>query len=101
MTQQIQQLAVEIGELLATSPLEQKIKDAILDNLDTMPENLVFKLKNALENEKEEVDTVVFEIEMFLKAQDERWAKLEEEQQKTASDVSDQLFDKLKDQPNQ
>lgn len=101
MTQQIQQLAVEIGELLATSPLEQKIKDVILDNLDTMPENLVFKLKNALENEKEEVDTVVFEIEMFLKAQDERWAKLEEEQQKTASDVSDQLFDKLKDQPNQ
>lgn len=101
MTQQIQQLAVEIGELLATSPLDQKIKDAILDNLDTMPENLVFKLKNALENEKEEVDTVVFEIEMFLKGQDERWAKLEEEQQKTASDVSDQLFDKLKDQLNQ
>ncbi|MEK9157953.1 MAG: hypothetical protein AAB638_02090 [Patescibacteria group bacterium] len=98
MTQQIEQLAERIGELLAASPLDQKFKDAILENLDTMPEDLVFKLKDVLEGERDEADTVISEIEIFLKEQDERWAKLEEEQQKAASDVADELFDKIKDQ---
>ena len=98
MINDIEKLAVEIGELLASSLLDKKIKDSILENLDTMPEDLVFRLKDALKTEKNEIDGVVFDIELFLKEQEERWAKLEEEQQKVASDIGDQLFDKLKDQ---
>jgi hypothetical protein len=99
MTKDIEKLAVEIGELLAGSTLDKKTKDAILENLDTMPEDLVFKLLDALKNEKEQIDSVVFDMELFLKEQDERWAKLEEEQLKLASSIGDELFEKLKDHP--
>ena len=82
MTQDIEKLAGEIGGLLAESVLDQKIKDLILENLDTLPEDLVFKLRDALKDEKDELNSVVFDIELFMKEQDERWTKLEEEQQK-------------------
>ncbi|KKU89655.1 MAG: hypothetical protein UY20_C0007G0011 [Candidatus Yanofskybacteria bacterium GW2011_GWA1_48_10] len=101
MSQTIQQLAAEIGELLAESFLDKKIKDLILKNIGDMPENLVFKLRDALQNEKDEMDTVIFEVELFLKQQDERWAKLTEEQQKTADAAGEELFEKLKDQPHE
>ena len=52
-------------------------------------------------NEKDEMDTVIFEVELFLKQQDERWAKLTEEQQKTADAAGEELFEKLKDQPHE
>jgi hypothetical protein len=99
MNQAIEQLALEIGELLATSPIDPKIKTLILDHLDTMPEDLVFRLKDALQNERDEIDSVLFDIELFMKEQDERWKKLEEDQQKAATAIGDELFDKLKDQP--
>lgn len=99
MTQGTEQLAAELGELLATSPMDAKLKKAILENLDTMPENLVFKLKDALENERAEIDSVLYDIELFMKEQDERWQVLEDQQKQTAQNVADQLFEALKDQP--
>lgn len=99
MTHDIEKLAAEIGGLLAESSLAQKIKDAIMENLDTLPEDLVFKLKDSLDKEQEELDAVVFDIELFLKEQAERWAKLEGEQQKMATSITDELFEKLKDHP--
>lgn len=99
MTQDIEKLAEEIGTLLAESMLDQKVKDEILENLDTLPEDLVFQLRDALHKEQEELDGVVFDIELFIKEQNERWAKLEEKQQKAASSMSDELFEKLKDHP--
>jgi len=98
MTQEIEKLAIEVGELLASSALDKKIKDEILENLDTMPEDLVFRLRDALKNEQDEIDSIIFDIELFLKEQDGRWAKLEEDQQKMASSIGDELFNKLKDQ---
>ncbi len=99
MTQDIVKLAEEVGALLAESMLDQKVKDIILENLDTLPEDLVFKLRDALHKEQEELDGVVFDIELFIKEQDERWAKLEEKQQQAASAMGDELFEKLKDHP--
>ncbi len=98
MTQAIEQLASELGELLANSMLDKRIKKAILDNLDTLPEDLVFKLRDALQKEHDSVDGVISDIEMFLNKQDGRWAKLEEEQKKTAETMGDEIFEKLKDQ---
>ncbi len=99
MSQVTEQLAVEIGTLLAESSLDQRIKDAILERLDTLPEDLVFKLKDALTREQEELDAVIFDVELFMKEQDERWAKLEADQQSAASGMTDELFEKLKDHP--
>ncbi len=99
MSQITEQLAERIGQLLAESSLEQKIKDEILDHLDTMPEDMVFKLKDALEMEKEDLNNVIFDIELFMREQDERWAKLEAEQQSAATKMTDELFEKLKDHP--
>jgi hypothetical protein len=100
MIKDIEKLAQEIGGLLAESPLDQKIKNAILENLDTLPEDLVFKLKDTLDKEQDELNAVVFDIELFLKGQNERWAKLEADQKALATNITDQLFDKLKDQTN-
>ena len=47
MSQTTEQLAIQIGELLAESSLDQKIKDVIIEHLDVMPEDLVFRLKDA------------------------------------------------------
>lgn len=101
MTKSIDKIAEEIGELLAVSPIDEKIKKVILENIDIMPEDLVFRLKDALENEQAEIDRVIMDIEMFMKEQDERWKKLEEEQQKAALAMADELVDKLKNQPKQ
>ena|SRR3989344_5880114 len=99
MIKDIEKLAVEIGGLLAESSLDQKIKDVILENLDILPEDLVFKLRDALKTEQDELDSVAFDIELFVKEQNERWAKLEEKQQQTVSAMGDELFEKLKDNP--
>jgi hypothetical protein len=99
MTQAIEQLAAELGELLANSPMDEKLKKTILENIDTMPESLVFRLKDALENEKTEIDSVLYDIELFMKEQDERWEELEAKQRQAATEISDQLFEGLKDQP--
>ncbi len=99
MTHDIEKLAEEIGVMLAESSLDPRIKDVILENLDTLPEDLIFRLKDTLDKERDQLDAVVYDIELFLKQQNARWAKLEEEQQKTASAMTDELFEKLKDHP--
>lgn len=90
------QLADRIGELLAESPLDEEIKSLLLDNMEKIPEHLLFKLKDALEIEQEGLENIAFEIELFLKEQDDNWEKTKEDQQKTADTIIDAWAEKLK-----
>jgi len=96
MNEAQQQLADSIGELLAQSPLDDEIKNRLLEKMEEIPENLLFRLKDALEKEKEELEGVVFDIDIFLKDQDKDWQGVVEDQKKVAREVTDKWVEKLK-----
>jgi len=96
MNEAQQKLADRIGELLAESPLDDEIKNSLLEKMEQIPERLLFRLKDALEREKEDLEAIAFDIDLFLKDQDKNWQKVEEEQKKTADAVVDKWVEKLK-----
>lgn len=83
----IEQKAQKIGELLASSPLKEEIKVAILDNLSEMPESALDQLLTALTNEYQLIDTLALELEKFAAHQKEYWRDLEEAQREAVDDV--------------
>ena len=89
------QLAEKIGQLLAQSPLDEKIKSALLEKMGEIPEHLLFKLLDALEMENEDLERTAFEIDLFLKEQDEKWKKVAEEQKKVAEEAVDKVVKAL------
>ncbi len=96
MNEAQQQLADRIGELLADSPMDDELKQRLIDNIEKIPEHLLFKLKDALEMEQEALEETVFEIQLFLKEQGVKWDKLAEEQKKTADALVNVWVEKLK-----
>lgn len=97
MKPEIEQLAAEMGKLLANSPLDANLKKEILDHLDKLPEDVVFKLRDILKEQDAKLDDLTARIEASMKEQDTQWNQIAEAQKKAASDMADQLFDKLKD----
>ena len=91
-----QNLADRIGELLAESPVDEELKNLLLNNMEKIPEHLLFKLKDALEMEQEALEETVFDIQMFLKEQDSKWDKLAEDQKRSANTLVDAWTEKLK-----
>ena len=89
------QLAEKIGQLLAQSPLDDKIKSALLEKMDEIPEPLLFKLLDALEMENDDLERTAFEIDLYLREQDEAWKKVTEEQEKIASEAVQKIADTL------
>lgn len=96
MNEAQQQLADKIGELLAESPIDNEIKNLLLEKMEEIPEHLLFRLKDALETEKEELEGVAFDIDIFLKDQDKDWQAVVEDQKKVAGEVTDKWVEKLK-----
>jgi len=96
MNEAQQKLADSIGELLAQSPLGDEIKNRLLEKMEDIPEHLLFRLKDSLEKEREELETVAFDIDIFLKDQDKDWQKVVEDQKKIAGEVVDRWAEKLK-----
>ena len=96
MNEAQQQLADKIGELVTQSPLDDEIKNRLLEKMEDIPEHLLFRLKDALEKEREELETVAFDIDIFLKDQDKDWQKVVEDQKKVAGEVTDKWVEKLK-----
>ncbi len=96
MNEAQQKLADGIGELLAESLLDDEIKNLLLEKMEVIPEHLLFRLKDALETEKEELETVAFDIDIFLKDQDKDWQGVVQDQKKVAEEVTDKWVEKLK-----
>ena len=96
MNEAQQKLADSIGELLAQSLLDDEIKNRLLEKMEDIPEHLLFRLKDSLEKEREELETVAFDIDIFLKDQDKDWQKVVEDQKKVAGEVTDKWVEKLK-----
>lgn len=91
-----EQIAEKVGKLLAESPLDEDVKEVLLEGIDRLPKELLFKLWDSLENEKEGLEKLVFEVRLFLKEQDANWEQTVKEQQKAADTIADAWFEKLK-----
>ncbi|KKT82633.1 MAG: hypothetical protein A3B99_04730 [Candidatus Yanofskybacteria bacterium RIFCSPHIGHO2_02_FULL_44_12b] len=89
------EIADKIGKLLAASPLDGKVKSSLIENLDKLPESMVFRLLDALEAEKETLDQIAFEGELFLREQEKRWAAAAKEQQKAVDILIAKWSEKL------
>jgi len=96
MNEAQQNLADRLGQLLADSPMDDELKQLLLNNMEKIPEHLLFQLKDALEMEQEELENVAFEIKVFLKDKNAGWDKLAEEQKKSANALVDVWAEKLK-----
>jgi hypothetical protein len=72
-----------------TSLTKVEVELSALGGLEKIPEHLLFRLKDALEMEQDELEHVAFEIKMFLKDQNAGWGKLVEEQKKAADTLID------------
>jgi|SRR3989338_3339562 len=91
-----QQVADRVGELLAESPLDNEIKQVLVEGVGQLPKDLLFKLLDVLENEREELEKVAFEVKLFLKEQNNNWEQTAKNQQKAADTIVDIWADKLK-----
>ena len=96
LNQAQEQIADRVGELLAESPLDEEVKDVLLEGIDKLPKELLFKLLDVLENERESLEKVAFEIKLFLKEQDANWEQTAEDQQKAADAITDAWAEKMK-----
>ena len=88
-------IAEKIGKLLAESPLDDKIKSALLEKMGEIPEPLLFKLLDALEMENDDLERTAFEIDLYLKEQDEAWKNVAEEKKKIASEAVQKIANTL------
>ena len=86
-----------MNKILASGHLEdEEVKEVLLEGIDKLPEELLFKLLGVLENEKEALEKVAFEVKLFLKEQDANWEQTEKDQQKAADAIADAWAEKLK-----
>jgi len=95
LTTEEQKLADELGQLLAESVLNPEIKDALADNVERMPKDMIFRLLNALRSEKKSLERLETQLELFDEEQDEKWKKLADDQQKFANDLVTKVFNQL------
>jgi mannitol-1-phosphate/altronate dehydrogenase len=100
LTETQKQIADRIAHLLAESPLDEEIKKTILDGLDKLPEHLIFQLQKALEGEREELQRVALDLELFLQDQQKDWQKLEQDQKDTADKIINKHVQKIEDDIN-
>lgn len=70
----------KIKNLLIDSLLAEKIKNAILNNLEKFSDEHLDKIIESLELEGAELGKLEIILKNFSKNQDENWKKLEEEQ---------------------
>lgn len=87
-----------LARLLAESPLNNQLKEALLGSLDKIPDYYVFDLIDALEKERIGLEKIALDIKLFLEQQDEDWKKVEEKQGQVADEIIDEELKKLEDE---
>ncbi len=92
-----QNIANKVAHLLAESPLDDEIKNGILENIDKLTEVQLFELKDMLEAEREQLKNFTFEMEEYIKQRDANWQKLETDQKAVAQKVIDNFVRKTEE----
>lgn len=85
-TLDIMQKAKRLGTLLAGSPINDDIKEVIINNVARMPEEAIDRLIMAFEAEQEFLTNLEHELQEYAFWQDEEWNKLTALQKRIAED---------------
>jgi len=87
MTPELKYKVQRVGTLLAQSPLDDEIKNAIIDNFDKVTEDQLDQILKSLERETVELTSLAKILKEFDSKQDNDWKSLEKEQEETASKI--------------
>jgi|SRR3989344_2733946 len=80
-------IAQELGELLAQSNLDEGIKQRILDNLDNLPDHLIFGLIDALKQEEQDMSRMLLDLDIFFNTQDQAWDQTALDQRQATEEI--------------
>ncbi len=86
--------AKRIGVLIAESPMDQRLKDSLLSQLELMSEDAWERLAQTLEAEKEFLSQLDQKLADYADWQSELWKKLELAQGRMIDDL---VHDEIKD----
>ncbi len=86
--------AKRLGHLLASSPMSDNMKDALIANVPHLDEEALDRVINALEAEQEFLDHLERELRSYTIWQEEEWEKLAMLQSRVAEDF---LEEEIKD----
>ena len=89
-------MLIESENYLLNHLLDEDIKQVLLDGMERLPEHLLFKLLDVLENEREQLEAVIFEVKLFFEEQKDNWEKTAQDQQKAANTIANAWVEKLK-----
>jgi|SRR3989344_4606149 len=87
-----------LGHLLAESPLDEKIKQAILDNLDKIPGHMMVGLLDALNAEREQLKNLEFDLKSFEEEQDNKGGELEAKKKAVVESMAQKWAQKIVEQ---
>jgi|SRR3990167_3187498 len=94
MTPELKYKVRRCGELLAQSPLDDEIKNTVIENIGKMTENQLDQIIHSLERETIELTALAKLLKNFDKKQDESWKSLEEKQKELAGRVIEETLQK-------
>lgn len=80
MTKSQKETAERLAELLVTAPVEEGLKELIVNNVDKLPESMVLDLLDALETGNDQLEALTAKVEAYIDAQDIGWQEVEKEQ---------------------
>jgi len=83
------------ASLLAASPLDEEIKNTILENVGGMTESDIDKIISALERETFELSSLSEVLTKFDADQVQNWESLEAKQKEAADALIDETFEKI------
>ncbi|MFH1473036.1 MAG: hypothetical protein ABIF06_01300 [bacterium] len=92
MTPELKYKAEKCGSLLARSPLDDTIKDAIIENLDKMTELQLDLIIKSLERETIELSAIKKLLLDFDAHQNLAWEKLEGEQKNLTDKMGEETL---------
>lgn len=87
--------ANRLGELLAKSPINEDLKELILNKLSDMSESAIDLLIASLENENLMTENLIADLDKFDQEQIADWNNLEQEQSDQAMKLVDEEISKI------
>lgn len=87
LTETQQKLADRIAALLAESPIDEWVKQELLDGLDHMPEHQLVQLVGFLSDQSRELSELEIELAALAKQHASEWKALEKDQEAMAMDI--------------
>jgi len=91
------EIAERLAELLVKSTLDEDLKEHIIEKIDQVPEEMVSRLLEVLEEENDQLEAMAAKIDKYLTDQEAGWTDIEEEQRKLAEKLTDDMAGSLED----